>query len=147
MNLETVVAYIEAILNTDTDLAGKVKFTTPSAAQPDFKDYGAVVYFGEKHLKTSEFLKIGPIAAETFHVNVDVVINRNFLPRQSVSDALGLAHWQDRITSLFFHKNNSGAFKDSWWEFSSIEEKADSYRVKGIFNCTIETVYPVPNQS
>lgn len=145
MNIETVVSYIESVLGTDSTLVGKIQFMLPKAAVPDFKNYGAVIYMALEEPKTTQYLKIGPIATETFHINVDVVINRNYLPRQFISDALGLAYWQDRLTSLFFHKNNAGAFKDSWWDYANVEEKSDSYRVKGIFHCTVETVYPMPS--
>lgn len=142
--LNDIVTYLESTLGSDSNLRGNIKWTYKDDTPPVFKNYGVHMYLGLEEPKTIEYRKIGPIAQENWRLNMDFYLNKAFLPRVSLSDSLGLSYWENRITSLLWHKQNSGTFKDSWYESQGQEDLADSHVIKGIFNCQLENNYGTP---
>lgn len=139
--LNDIVGYLETTLGSNANLVGNIKWTYKDDTPPSFKSYGAHMYLGLEEPKEIEYRKIGPVAQENWKVNLDIWINKNYLPRVSVSDPLGISYWENQLTASLFHKQNNGTFKDSWWDSQGVEDKADSHIIRGLFNVQLENVY------
>lgn len=142
VKIEDILAFEETRLQTITDLNGKVKVTkNDSDPFPGvIKDYGVRMYLGENP-KEIVAKKIGNIIHEIWHINTDLIINRNLRPRESYSDAKGVSYWENLITSTLLHQTNSGAFVNSWWEFVRREDLADCIILRGIYHCEVANRY------
>lgn len=139
--LNDVLSYLETTLGSSTYLKGNVTWTYKDDTTPTFKDYGVHIYLGLTEPKEVEYRKIGPFALESWRLNCDVVLNKNYKPRVSVSDSLGLSYWENYMVSTLFHKSNNGTFKDSWWDSKGVEDYSDSHVIRGIFNCQLDNQY------
>ncbi len=124
------------------ELRGKVKVTRKDEPYPGvIANYGVRMYLGEERPKETEYLKIGPIARETWRINVDFIFNRDAKSRELYSDSRGISYWENILTSTLKRQNNNGVFKDSWWEFEQQVDENDAVILKGIFNCELENTY------
>lgn len=135
------VTYLETTLGSYNLLKGNIKWTYKDDTIPAFKDYGLHLYLGLKEPKKVEYRKIGPFAFETWQINCDMVLNKNFKPRDSVGNSLGLSYWENYLFDTLFHKQNNGTFHDSWWDSNGVEDLADCHIVRGIFNCQFDNQY------
>lgn len=141
--LNDVVSFLETTLGSNSDLRGNIKWTFRDDTAPTFKNYGVHIYLGLEDPKTTEYRVIGPRALEKWQLNCDMIVNKNYKPRIGLSDSYGLSYWENQINSLLFHKQNSGTFRDSWWDSKGVEDMADSHIIRGIFNCELDNQYPV----
>ena len=139
--LDDGISYLESTLGSNTSLTGNVKWTNKDTAIPSFKNYGVHLYLGLDEPKQVEYRKIGPKVLETWQVNADFVLNKNYKARNSVSDRDGLSYWENYLFSTFFHKQNSGTFRDSWWDSKGVEDMADSFVIRGIFTFQLANQY------
>jgi hypothetical protein len=139
--LETVVSYLETTLATNSRLAGNIKFTFEPNPVPSVKDYGVHIYCGFEPLKEEVPHKIGPWLKETWYLNVDLIINRAFTPRTSISDSLGVSYWENQMKTLLKHSTNSGTFRDSYWETLYIAPTDGAQIIRGRFVCEVENRY------
>jgi hypothetical protein len=139
--LNDIVSYMETTLGSYSMLRGNVIWTYKDDTTPAFKDYGAHLYLGLAEPKEVEYRKIGPLASETWRINCDLVVNKNYKPRLSVSDPYGLSYWENQLFAAFFHKNNNGTFRDSWWDSQGIDDFSDSHVVRGILTCQLDNQY------
>lgn len=139
--VENVLSFLETRLATINDLRGKVKVTKENEPYPGvIKDYGARLYLGESPKEVVR-KKIGNVIHEIWHINTDLIINRSLKTREFFSDAKGISYWEHLITSTLLHQTNGGAFVNSWWEFSRLEELADSIILKGMYHCEVLNRY------
>lgn len=138
--LEDIISYIETQLATQTDI-DTVKYTDRDAMPIPVKTYGVHIYIGDEDYHTSERKHIGPLLSETYFVRVDMIINRRFKDRNSVSDSKGISYWQDTLEALFLNGTNSGQFKDSFWEFNELDINDDIYVIKGVLTVEILNNY------
>ena len=130
--LNDIVSYIETKLATNTDF-DTVKYTDFDSQPIPVRTYGAHIYLlDEEGAKTDERRHLGPLLTEIYRIGVDIIINKRYADRTSVSDAKGISYWLDTIEALFLNQTNSGAFKDSYWEFTGLEPDEDVYTIKGI---------------
>lgn len=139
--LNDIVSYMERTLGSNAMLKGNVTWTYKDDTVPAFKDYGAHLYLGLQEPKEVEYRKIGPYAMETWRINCDLVINKNFKPRLSVSDTYGISYWENYFFDTFFHSNNNGTFRDSWWDSQGVDDFSDSHIVRGILTCQLDNQY------
>lgn len=137
------VSYLERTLGSNSYLKNNIKWTYKDDSVPVFKDYGIHIYLGLTEPKEIEYRKIGPWALEHWRINLDMVLNKNYKPRDSVSDSLGLSYWENYLTSQFFHKQNNGTFQDSWYETLGVDDFADSHIIRGIFHSQIDNQYTI----
>lgn len=140
--LNDVLSYLETALGAVSDLRGKVIVTKDKEPVPGLiRDYGVQVYLGNENPKEVQYRKIGPIAHETWHINTDLVFNRNLQTRQLYSEAKGLSYWENLLHSTLFHKTNDEVFQDSWWEFLNQKNLDDSVILQGMFHCEVVNRY------
>jgi hypothetical protein len=139
--LEDAVGYLETTLGSNVNLKGKVTWTYKDDTTPPFKDYGVHLYLGLAEPKQVEYRKIGPIATESWQINCDVVLNKSFKARDSVSNSLGISYWENYMVRTLFHKQNNGTFRDSWWDSMGVEDYSDSHVIRGLFNCQYDNQY------
>lgn len=141
--LNDAVSYLETTLGSNSELRNNVKWTSRNDTPPNFKNYGVHIYLGLNEPKETEYRKIGPIALERWRINVDMHINKNYKVRVSISDPTGVSYWENQLFSTLFHKQNSGTFRDSWWDSLGVEDNSDSYVIRGIFNCELDNQYTI----
>lgn len=139
--LNDAINYVEATLGSNSLLKGRIEWTYKDDSVPGFKDYGIHIYLGLAEPKEVEYRKIGPLASENWRINCDVVLNKNYKPRVSMSDPLGISYWENYMVSSFFHKQNNGTFRDSWWDSQGVDDLADSHIIRGLFNCQFDNQY------
>lgn len=141
--LEDILAYLETRIQTSVpELQGKVKVTKPNEPYPGgISNYGVRIYLGLEKPKETQFLKIGPIATETWRINVDFIFNRDLKTRQLYSDGRGLSYWENLLTSVLRFENNNEAFRGSGWDFEGQENQNDATILKGIFTCEVQNTY------
>lgn len=139
--LEDAVSYLETTLGSNASLKNKVTWTYKDDNLPSFKDYGVHTYLGLAEPKEVEYRKIGPLAVETWKINCDLVINKNYKARESVSDGFGISYWENYMVRTLFHKQNNGTFRDSWWDSQGVEDLTDSHIIRGIFTCQFDNQY------
>lgn len=138
MALNDVFAYLETTLGDVADLRGRVKVIKEKEPIPGaFKDYGVQCYLGSENPKETQYRKIGPIAHDIYHINTDLIFNRNLESRQLYSDAKGLSYWENLIRSTLFHRTNNGAFQDSYWEFLNQKNLDEAVILQGMFHCEV----------
>lgn len=135
------VSYLETTLGSNVDLRGNIKWTNKDAVTPSFKNFGVHLYLGLEEPKSVEYRKIGPKALETWRVNADFVLNKNYKLRDSVSSTDGLSYWENYLFSTLFHKQNNGTFRDSWWDSQGVDDMADSFVIRGIFTFELDNQY------
>ena len=139
--LEDVIDFIETQLNTLTKL-DTVKYQGADDADPEVRNYGAVIYMGLDDPVEREHKHIGAHLTEVWKINVDVIIKRkSTTPRKSVSDTYGTSYWVDQLTALFLNKTNSGAFVRSDWFNDNIEEINSGIKLKGLVTIEILNKY------
>lgn len=140
--LNDILTYIETKGATIPLLSNKIKVCKKGEPYPGIiKDYGLRIYLGLEKPKEEIRKKIGPIVNEIWRINVDVIINRSLVSRQLYSDTYGVSYWVDKMTSTFMNQNNSGAFRDSFWEFAGQEDRDEAVIVRGIFQCEVVNTY------
>lgn len=140
-NVNDAVSYVEATLGSNAQLKGRIEWTYKDATVPAFKDYGVHLYLGLEEPKEVEYRKIGPLALETWRINCDVVLNKNFKPRASLSESFGIPYWEGYLFRTLFHKQNNGTFRDSWWDSQGVDDFSDSHIIRGLFNCQFDNQY------
>ena len=140
--LEDIVSYVETKLNTVSNL-DTVKYTDSDNEPIPVKTYGAQIYFDPTNFFNQEFQYIGKFATEFWKLKVDIIINKRFKDRESVSNSLGVSYWIDTIRALFEFGQNVTMFRNSWWELESLDPKSstDGYLLKGVFQCEILNNY------
>ncbi len=139
--LEDVVSYLETQSKTNVDLKDMVRYTERDARQPPVRRYGVHIYMQEDPLE-EEQQHIGNNRTEFWSLNVDIVINRKWEARKSISDVRGVSYWVDTTKTLFLHGTNGGVFEDSFWELDDIDTTSGDYTVlKGHFICEILNQY------
>jgi hypothetical protein len=136
--LNDVVSYIETTAASNSLLNGKVKFTFEENPVPAFKDYGIHVYCGFNPMKEETPHKLGPWLKETWFLNMDMIIDRAFAARESLSDAKGVSYWENTLKSLYKHSTNNGTFRDSFWETLFIVPTDGAQIIRGRFVCEVE---------
>lgn len=141
--LNDILVYLETKIPTEIpELRGKVKVTRTNEPYPGVIDnYGVQIYLGQDKPKQVAYRKIGPIATETWQINVDIILNRDLKSRELYSDAKGISYWENLMTSALAFGNNSETFQTSGWEFQSQENKNDATVLKGIFTCEVQNLY------
>ena len=141
--LNDILTYLETKIPTEIpELKGKVKVTRPKEPYPGVIDnYGVRIYLGNGKPKSIEFRKIGPIATETWQINVDIIFNRDLKSRELYSDAKGVSYWENLLTDALAFGNNNQTFKTSGWEFQAQENENDATVLKGIFTCEVLNKY------
>jgi len=138
---EEVIDFVMTQLNTLSKL-DTVKYQGFDDADPEVRQYGAVVYIGEDEPVEAEHRHIGPLLTEIWTINVDVIIKRKSkTPRKSVSDDFGTSYWADQLRVLFLNKTNSGAFTRTHWEYVEKEEVNSGIKVKGLVKIELLNKY------
>lgn len=139
--LEDVISFIETQLNTLTKL-DVVVYKGKDDQNPTIKDFGSTIYVDEEDFFEHEHKHIGPLLTESWHINVDVIIQRkSSTARKSVSDAFGISYWMSQLTALFLNKTNGGAFVRTEYNRLEVEELNTSIILKGKVTCEILNKY------
>ena len=138
--LEDIISYAETKLNTLTDL-DIVRYTDSDSQPIPVKTYGAHIYIGDETPWEDERRHIGPLLTQTYTVNIDIIINKRFKDRLSVSDAKGISYWKNTVTELLLNGTNGGLFKDSFWKPIELDDSEDGYIIKGILTVEVLNRY------
>ena len=141
VELNDIITYLETTLATDQYLKGNIKFTYEANPIPAIRDYGAHIYCGIQPIKEERPHKIGPWLLETWSINVDIILNKSFKPRESMSNSLGVSYWSGRVKDLLLHGTNGGLFRDSSWLFLYPESTDMAQILHGVFKVEIENRY------
>jgi len=138
--LEDIVSYLETKLATNADLKGNIYYLDAESADPAIRQFGAIIYPLPEPLET-ERRHLGPRLTETWKTGLDIVMNRKYTDRKSVSDSRGISYWVDTIQALLLNGTNGGVFESSQWHYITTDETGDAYKLKGEFEVEIDNLY------